>query len=92
MGGGVVHLERPVASLAVITKLVELGYLQPGARHRATAVQRAIERLGSDLVRQGVIYDNNLSSSPKDESASSASCRACGHALPRGASAFVERK
>ena len=48
MGGGVVHLERPVASLAVITKLVELGYLQPGARHRATAVQRAIERLRSD--------------------------------------------
>jgi hypothetical protein len=65
--GGVVRLERPVASLAVITKLVELGYLPPGARHRATAVQRAIERLRSDLVRQGVIYDSNLSSSPEDE-------------------------
>ena len=67
MGGVVVRFERRVASLAVITKLVELGYLQPGARHRATAVERAIDRLRSDLVRQGVIYDSNLSSSPKDE-------------------------
>jgi hypothetical protein len=52
MGGVVVRFERRVASLAVITKLVELGYLQPGARHRATAVERAIDRLRSDLVRQ----------------------------------------
>jgi hypothetical protein len=92
MGGGVVRLQRPVASLAVITKLVELGHLQPGARHRATAVERAIDRLRSDLVRHGVVYDGNLSSSPKDERASLASCRACGHALPRGASAFAEKK
>ena len=42
---GVVRFERRVASLAVITKLVELGYLQQGARHRATAVERAIDRL-----------------------------------------------
>jgi hypothetical protein len=67
MGGVVVRFERRVASLAVITKLVELGYLQPGARHRATAVERAIDGLRSDLVRQGVICDSNLSSSPKDE-------------------------
>jgi hypothetical protein len=67
MGGVVVRLERRVASLAVITKLVELGYLQPGARHRATAVERAIDRLRTDLVRQGVVYDSNLPSSPKDE-------------------------
>ena len=67
MGGVVVRFERRVASLAVITKLVELGYLQPGARHRATAVERAIDRLRSDLVRQGVICDSNLSSSPKHE-------------------------
>jgi hypothetical protein len=59
---GVVRFERRVASSAVITKLVELGYLQPGARHRATAVERAIDRLRSDLVRQGVIYDRNLTS------------------------------
>jgi hypothetical protein len=37
MGGVVVRFERRVA-----TKLVELGYLKPGARHRATAVERAI--------------------------------------------------
>jgi hypothetical protein len=59
------RFERRVASLAVITKLVELGYLQPGARHRATAVERAIDRLRSDLIRQGVIRDSNLSSSPR---------------------------
>ena len=64
---GVVRFERRVASLAVITKLVELGYLQQGARHRATAVERAIDRLRMDLVRHGVIYDSNLSSSSKDE-------------------------
>jgi hypothetical protein len=30
-GGVVVHFERPIASSAVIKKLVELGYLQPSA-------------------------------------------------------------
>jgi hypothetical protein len=64
--GGVIRFERAIASSAVITKLVELGYLQPGARHRATAVARAIDRLRNDLVRDGVC-DSNLSSSPKDE-------------------------
>jgi hypothetical protein len=63
---GVVR-QRRVASLAVITKLVELGYLQPGVRHRATAVERAIDRLRMDLVREGVIFDSDLSSSSKDE-------------------------
>jgi hypothetical protein len=60
--GGVVRFERAIASSAVITKLVELGYLQPGARHRATAVARAIDRLRRDLVRDGVIWDSDLSS------------------------------
>ena len=64
---GVARLERHVASLAVITKLVDLGYLHPGARHRVTAVERAIDRLRMDLVRQGVIFDSNLSFSSKDE-------------------------
>jgi hypothetical protein len=62
MGGVVVRFERRVASLAVITN-----YLQPGARHRATAVERAIDRLRRDLIRQGVICDSNLSSLPNDE-------------------------
>jgi hypothetical protein len=67
VSGAASALTRRVASLAVITKLVELGYLQPGARHRATAVERAVDRLRGDLIRQGVICDSNLSSSPKGE-------------------------
>ena len=67
MGGVVVRFERRVASLVVIRTLVEFGYLQPGACHRATAVERAIDRLRSDLIREGVICDSNLSSLPKDE-------------------------
>ena len=74
--GGVIRFERTIASSAVITKLVELGYPQPGARHRATAVARAIDRLRNDLVRQGVICDSNLSSSHKiKHDAASASWR-----------------
>jgi hypothetical protein len=65
--GGVIRFERAIASSAVITKLVELGYLQPGARHRATAVARAVDRLRNDLVRDSVICDSDLSSSPKNE-------------------------
>ena len=65
--GGVIRFERPTASSAVTTKLVELGYLQAGARHRANAVKRAIDRLRRDLIRDGVICDGDLSRSPKDE-------------------------
>jgi hypothetical protein len=56
MGGGVIRLERPVASSVVIASLVALGYLQQAKRHRASAIERAIDRLRSDLVRDGVIY------------------------------------
>jgi hypothetical protein len=66
--GGVIRFERPTASSAVTTKLVELGFLQAGARHRANAVKRAIDRLRRDLIRDGVICDGDLSRSPKDES------------------------
>ena len=59
--GGVVRFERSIASSAVMTSLVKLGYLQPGARHRATAIQRAIERLRTDLTRDGVIAGGDLS-------------------------------
>jgi hypothetical protein len=65
--GGVIRFERPTASSAVTTKLVELGYLQAGARHRANAVKRAIDRLRRDLIRDGVICDGDVSRSPKDE-------------------------
>jgi hypothetical protein len=59
--GGVIRFERFIASSAVITSLVKLGYLRPGARHRATAIQRAIERLRTDLMRDGVISGGDLS-------------------------------
>lgn len=52
---GVVHFERPVASSAVITKLVALGYLRPESRHLSGAIKRAIGKLRSDLIRAGVI-------------------------------------
>ena len=55
------------ASSAVITWLIDLGDLQPGARHRATAVETARDRLRSDLIRQGVIRHGTLLSSPKNE-------------------------
>jgi hypothetical protein len=61
--GGVIRFERPVASSAVITKLVGMGYLQPGARHRATAILRAIDRLRTDLIRNGVISEGDVSRS-----------------------------
>jgi len=59
--GGVIRFERPIASSAVIAKLLELGYLQPGARHRPTAVKKAVDRLRGDLIRDGVISDGDLS-------------------------------
>ena len=65
--GDVIRFERPTASSAVTTKLVELGFLQAGARHRANAVKRAIDRLRRDLIRDGVICDGDLSRSPSDE-------------------------
>jgi hypothetical protein len=65
--GGVIRFERPIASSAVIAKLLELGYLQPGARHRSTAVKKAVDRLRGDLIRDGVISDGDLSRSAKDE-------------------------
>ena len=46
----------------------ENGILKDGACVLlARRVERAIDRLRSDLVRQRVICDSNLSSSPKDE-------------------------
>ena len=40
---------------AVITKLVELGYLPPKARHRADAIEKALGRLRSNLIRDGTV-------------------------------------
>jgi hypothetical protein len=42
-------------SYAVVTKLIELGYLQTKDRYRASAVEKAIGRLKSDLTRAGIV-------------------------------------
>jgi hypothetical protein len=62
----VVAFRRPVASAKVIAALVKLGYLEPGQRHRDTAVERAIERLRRDLYHDGVIREGDQSRGEKD--------------------------
>jgi hypothetical protein len=47
--------KQPTASYAVITKLIELGYLRPGERYRASAVEKALRKLGNDLIRGGIV-------------------------------------
>ena len=49
------RFKRSTISSAVITKLVELGYLPPKARHRADAIEKAIGRLRSNLIRDGIV-------------------------------------
>jgi hypothetical protein len=49
------RFKRSTASSAVVTKLVELGYLQPKARSRAGAIEKAIGRLTSNLIRAGIV-------------------------------------
>jgi hypothetical protein len=49
------RLKRSTISSVVIKKLVELGYLQPKARHRADAIEKAIGRLRSNLIRDGIV-------------------------------------
>jgi hypothetical protein len=58
---GVVRFERPVASRKVVASLVTLGYLQRAKRHRVEAIERAIERLRSDLYSAGVIQAGDVS-------------------------------
>jgi hypothetical protein len=59
--GGVIRFERPVASSAVIARLIALGYLQQAKRHRDSAIKRAIERLRHDLFRAGLIQTGDVS-------------------------------
>lgn len=56
----VIQFRRPVASHAVIGKLVDLGYLQPGKRHKDAAVQNALGRLRTDLCRDGIISSADI--------------------------------
>jgi heat shock protein HtpX len=53
--GRSVRFKRPIASLAVITRLVELGYLRPAAHHRAGAISM-LAQLGMFFGRR---RDNN---------------------------------
>ena len=53
--GSVDRAKRPTVSYAVVTKLIELGYLQTKDRYRASAVAKAIGRLKSDLTRAGIV-------------------------------------
>jgi hypothetical protein len=57
--GNIIQFRRPVASHAVIAKLVELGYLQPGKRHNSSAVENALARLKNDLYRDGVVRSSD---------------------------------
>jgi hypothetical protein len=57
--GNVIQFRRPVASHAVIAKLVELGYLQSGKRHKNGAVENALAQLKSDLCRDGVVRSSD---------------------------------
>jgi hypothetical protein len=59
--GGAIRFERPVASAAVIASLVTLDYLQQAKRHRASAIERAIERLRRDLHHAGVVQTGEVS-------------------------------
>jgi hypothetical protein len=62
--GIVIQFRRPVASPEVIAKLVELGYLRPTKRHKAGAIENAMERLRQDLHGNGVISAGDLSPPP----------------------------
>jgi hypothetical protein len=65
--GIVLQFRRPVASPEVVAKLVELGYLRPTKRHKASVIESAIERLRQDLHRDGVISAGDLSLVAKKE-------------------------
>jgi hypothetical protein len=39
----------------VITKLIELGYLQQKNRYHAGAIEKAIGKLRNDLIRAGIM-------------------------------------
>jgi hypothetical protein len=65
--GIVIQCRRSVASPEVVARLVELGYLRPAKRHKAGAVENAMERLRRDLRRDGVIRAGDLSQASKED-------------------------
>jgi hypothetical protein len=51
----VIQFRRPAASIEVVEKLVELGYLKGNNWRRAGAVEGALARLKNDLCRDQTI-------------------------------------
>jgi hypothetical protein len=58
--GAVIPFRRRAASHAVIAKLIELGYPRPANRYNEGVVERAVERLGQALQRDGIISQGDL--------------------------------
>jgi len=53
--GNIVQFKRSVASIAVVEKLIELGYLKGTKRRQAGAIEDALARLKNDLCRDQTI-------------------------------------
>jgi hypothetical protein len=60
----VVQLRRPAISAKVIRELLRLGYLQPAKRYKPHVVERALARLRTDLVRDGVVKGSHSLADP----------------------------
>jgi hypothetical protein len=50
-----VQFTRPIASIEVVEKLIELGYLKGAMRRNAGAIKDALARLQEDLCRDQTI-------------------------------------
>jgi hypothetical protein len=72
--GNVVQFKRPVASIAVVEKLIELGYLKGTKRRQAGAIEDALARLKNDLCRDQTIRASDLPDGT-DESGINAAAR-----------------
>jgi len=60
--GKVTKFRGSAVSAKVIKELVRLGYLQPAKRHKPHLVERAVARLRTELVRDGVVRGGKPSS------------------------------
>ena len=58
--GNVNRSRRPAASVIVIAKLVQLGYLKPMKRYKSNLILKAVECLKTDLWHAGVLEAGDL--------------------------------
>ena len=65
--GNVVQFKRPVASIEVVEKLIELGYLKGTTRRQAGAIEDALARLKNDLCRDHTIRASDPLSNGTEE-------------------------